>query len=191
MKAHSSKDPKLYVPDGHAGDMDIVNNGSGRLLDKDKEMSFEYNGETFKGAFEKRSLKSKTAKVLARYSDGSVAISEKEIGNGKAIYIGSNPSIGEWREDDYNFHSLLKDLLDIPNAFTELSEKIPEKITVECLVSGNRKLFFIFSHIESDERISLVGNFKILYAVNPDKDKITNRLLTVSALSTVIIESEK
>ena len=158
------------------------------MFSKKDEFQINYGNSNFMGNFEKRPLRIKTARALAYFKDGQIAVTENKIGKGRAIYIGSNPSIGVWRTES-KFPEFLKTLLGINSPYEEIFENIPEKVTIENLEYHNKKMFFLFNHTDKTAEIKLKKDTKLIYSTNPEKDKLVHEYLKISPLSTVVLEN--
>jgi beta-galactosidase len=120
------------------------------------EVIVSWNGTSFKGSSfaERFTVTDGSAKVVAKFADGTPAAYEHEYGKGKAILLGT--FAGQWNEANPTPLHPLGDILPKWAGLTLPNLKAPPLLELREMDAPQGQFVFLFNHAETSERVEFL-----------------------------------
>jgi len=126
-------------------------------------------------------LKLTTSDILAKWEDGTIAMTENKFGKGKAVYIATNISANFFKNDDTNSLKLIKRLMIFNGIKQEVGLEAKGLVTGKVLKNKEKYFVFLFNHEESEQIVRLkspISNtVKLINDVGNLLEKSSNELV--------------
>lgn len=154
----------------------------GEVQVKEKDSRKEFTGRFYRQLIKPL----ENVKILAAFDDGEIAMTERTLGKGKAIWIGTYPSYHYEHTRDKknlpllaaNFHQTGYQLLDSIQMNYTKNDQLAEAPVVRLLQSKDKYLLVAVNHCESPAQISVKTKEQNVYTVNLEKAE--GRILEIS-----------
>jgi len=122
-----------------------------------REFEFEIAGKKIKTGFYKEILKPTTGKVIGTFDGNEPAVVENTYGNGRTIYIGSNPFMYYVNTLDANLLEVIKNVFNqgvVRKVYTDKTN-----ILARCLTSKDQKLVYLINTSAESQDAEMTVNF--------------------------------
>jgi len=159
------------------------------LADLAPELQFtiEWEGKKFpcSAGFDRRPLKVTDAEIIGRFGDGAPAVATRQVGKGRAFYVGTAAS---YTNSAYGggYGSFILAVSQACGVKPPLPIEPVRELTWHTLDAGESRILFVHNHFEHEAEMDLsrCGNAEVIYG---ESDAIQDGILRCRSMSTTVL----